>query len=290
MPGCAEAGLQLRSSSPHARGHRKVTHKDECEPERGPPSRGRGVPITSGTSDCPVPAKPARRVQRRPWSRRPKSGESSTATIVSRPTPSQTERMTTQFSRQPVAGSSRTIREWRSQRFIDFSCYPTIAAAATLDTSGSYTSCHYHMDSNLWCRRPRVVRSIAGVIAQCRNASWAGVDWKCRPSVSAAWVSASATACREPRRGQAVIHAAVDGGVTFFDTAEIYGPFTNEDSSAKRLLRSRAGGHRHEIRVHGSRREAGRPQQPSRAHTRSRRSVAQAAQDRTDRFLLSAPG
>src|SRR4026209_949101 len=29
--------------------------------------------------------------------------------------------------------------------------------------------------------------------------------------------------------GIAVIRAAVDGGVTFFDTAEVYGPFTNED-------------------------------------------------------------
>jgi predicted oxidoreductase len=26
----------------------------------------------------------------------------------------------------------------------------------------------------------------------------------------------------------AVLHAAVDAGVTFFDTAEIYGPYTNE--------------------------------------------------------------
>ena len=29
--------------------------------------------------------------------------------------------------------------------------------------------------------------------------------------------------------GLAVIRAAVDGGVTFFDTAEAYGPFTNEE-------------------------------------------------------------
>ena len=29
--------------------------------------------------------------------------------------------------------------------------------------------------------------------------------------------------------GIAVIRAAVDGGVTFFDTAEAYGPFTNEE-------------------------------------------------------------
>jgi aryl-alcohol dehydrogenase-like predicted oxidoreductase len=29
--------------------------------------------------------------------------------------------------------------------------------------------------------------------------------------------------------GVAVIRAAVDNGVTFFDTAEVYGPFTNEE-------------------------------------------------------------
>src|SRR3954451_23761626 len=29
--------------------------------------------------------------------------------------------------------------------------------------------------------------------------------------------------------GIAIIQAAVDRGVTFFDTAEVYGPFTNED-------------------------------------------------------------
>src|SRR3954468_1835038 len=29
--------------------------------------------------------------------------------------------------------------------------------------------------------------------------------------------------------GIAIIRAAVDRGVTFFDTAEVYGPYTNED-------------------------------------------------------------
>ena len=29
--------------------------------------------------------------------------------------------------------------------------------------------------------------------------------------------------------GVAIIRAAVDGGVTFFDTAEAYGPFANEE-------------------------------------------------------------
>ena len=36
----------------------------------------------------------------------------------------------------------------------------------------------------------------------------------------------------------AVIRAAVAQGVTFFDTAEIYGPFTNEDLVGKRWRRS----------------------------------------------------
>ena len=31
------------------------------------------------------------------------------------------------------------------------------------------------------------------------------------------------------RRGIALIRSAVERGVTFFDTAEVYGPFTNED-------------------------------------------------------------
>src|SRR5437867_4904427 len=30
-------------------------------------------------------------------------------------------------------------------------------------------------------------------------------------------------------QGIAIVRAAVDGGVTFFDTAEAYGPFTNEE-------------------------------------------------------------
>lgn len=33
----------------------------------------------------------------------------------------------------------------------------------------------------------------------------------------------------EPSQGIALLHAAVERGVTFFDTAEVYGPYTNED-------------------------------------------------------------
>ena len=51
-----------------------------------------------------------------------------------------------------------------------------------------------------------------------------------RLSASGAWASASATAQPTSREdGIAIIRAAVDGGVTFFDTAEAYGPFTNEE-------------------------------------------------------------
>jgi aryl-alcohol dehydrogenase-like predicted oxidoreductase len=38
-----------------------------------------------------------------------------------------------------------------------------------------------------------------------------------------------------PQEGIALIRAAVDRGVTFFDTAEVYGPFTNEEIVGKAL-------------------------------------------------------
>ena len=53
---------------------------------------------------------------------------------------------------------------------------------------------------------------------------------KSPPSGSAAWASASASA-RPPngRKPSRVIRAAVERGVTLFDTAEVYGPFVNEE-------------------------------------------------------------
>ena len=35
--------------------------------------------------------------------------------------------------------------------------------------------------------------------------------------------------------GIAIIRAAVDRGVTFFDTAEVYGPYTNEETVGEAL-------------------------------------------------------
>src|SRR5260221_7781448 len=41
-----------------------------------------------------------------------------------------------------------------------------------------------------------------------------------------------------PERGQMIslLHAAVDLGITFFDTAEVYGPFTNEELVGEALV------------------------------------------------------
>ncbi len=47
----------------------------------------------------------------------------------------------------------------------------------------------------------------------------------------------------------ALIRAAVERGVTFFDTAEAYGPFTNEELVGEALEAVPEGrGHRHQVR------------------------------------------
>ena len=47
-----------------------------------------------------------------------------------------------------------------------------------------------------------------------------------------------------------LLRAAVERGVTFFDTAEVYGPFTNEELVGEALAPLREqGGDRHEVRV-----------------------------------------
>src|SRR5271169_1799347 len=40
----------------------------------------------------------------------------------------------------------------------------------------------------------------------------------------------------DPKDGIALIRAAVERGVTFFDTAEIYGPFANEELVGEALV------------------------------------------------------
>ena len=48
----------------------------------------------------------------------------------------------------------------------------------------------------------------------------------------------------------ALIRAAVERGVTFFDTAEVYGPFTNEELVGEALAPvPRSGRDRHQVRL-----------------------------------------
>ena len=89
--------------------------------------------------------------------------------------------------------------------------------------------------------------------------------------------------------GIAIIRAAVDAGVTFFDTAEAYGPFTNED-----LVGEALGSVRDQVVIatkfgftFEDGKQAGLDSRPS--HIREVADAAlTAAQDRSDRSLLSA--
>ena len=71
----------------------------------------------------------------------------------------------------------------------------------------------------------------------------------------------------------ALIRTAVDLGVTFFDTAEVYGPFTNEELVGEALAPFRdqvAIATKFGFELDPGR-QAGRPRQPARAHQRGRR-------------------
>ena len=83
--------------------------------------------------------------------------------------------------------------------------------------------------------------------------------------------------------GIALLRAAVERGVTFFDTAEVYGPFTNEELVGEALAPFRDQvviatkfGFDIDPRPASDR----RPEQPAGAHQAGRRGLAQAAADR----------
>ena len=62
----------------------------------------------------------------------------------------------------------------------------------------------------------------------------------------------------------AVLRGAVDLGVTFFDTAEVYGPYVNEELVGEALAAGpRPGRDRHQVRLGHRRRQDGRPGQPA---------------------------
>ena len=90
-----------------------------------------------------------------------------------------------------------------------------------------------------------------------------------------------------------LIRAAVERGVTFFDTAEVYGPFTNEELVGEALAPFRGQvviATKFGFKLDPDRRtQVRRPEQPAGAHQAGRRGLAQAAQGRCHRSVLSAP-
>ena len=88
----------------------------------------------------------------------------------------------------------------------------------------------------------------------------------------------------------ALIRAAVERGVTFFDTAQVYGPFTNEELVGEALepvrdqvvIATKFGFDFDERRPR-------RPRQPPGDDQAQRRALAEAAADRHDRPALPAP-
>ena len=96
-----------------------------------------------------------------------------------------------------------------------------------------------------------------------------------------------------------LLHAAVDRGITFFDTAEVYGPFLNEELVGEALapfrgkvviatkfgfdVESGQRSSRHEGRA------AGR-EQPAGTYQAGRRRLAQAAQSRDHRSATISTG
>ena len=58
----------------------------------------------------------------------------------------------------------------------------------------------------------------------------------------------------------ATIHRAIDLGVTFFDTAEVYGPYSNEELLGRGDQgQARRAGHRDQVRLHDRRRQCAAP-------------------------------
>ena len=55
------------------------------------------------------------------------------------------------------------------------------------------------------------------------------------------WAYASAMSQPDKRSGAAVLNTAADFGITLFDTADMYGPFTNEELVGDALSARRSG-------------------------------------------------
>ena len=81
----------------------------------------------------------------------------------------------------------------------------------------------------------------------------------------------------------ALVRAAVERGITFFDTAEIYGPYTNEELVGEALapFRSRVAiATKFGFKIEDG--QAERTRQPAGAHPRGRGGLAEAPEGRMD--------
>ena len=88
----------------------------------------------------------------------------------------------------------------------------------------------------------------------------------------------------------ALIRAAFERGVTFFDTAEAYGPYTNEEIVGEALAPvPRQGRHRDQVRLQMTGDSEDRHGQPARAHPRGRPRRRSSGCGRDDRPPLPAP-
>ena len=103
---------------------------------------------------------------------------------------------------------------------------------------------------------------------------------------------------KDKQEMSSVLRAAVERGVTFFDTAEVYGPFLNEELVGEALAPFRdqvviATKFGFDLNPNfdprGMKGSPG-PEQSTGAYQAGRRGLAQAAQGRCHRPALSAPG
>ena len=86
------------------------------------------------------------------------------------------------------------------------------------------------------------------------------------------------------------IHRALDLGVTFLDTAEVYGPYTNEELVGRALPGpARPGRAGHQVRVHLPHRAGPAARQQPGEHPHRHRRIAAAAGHRPHRPVLPAP-
>ena len=93
----------------------------------------------------------------------------------------------------------------------------------------------------------------------------------------------------------ALLRAAVERGITFFDTAEVYGPFTNEELVGEALAPFReqvviATKFGFDLQARRQSRVTSGSEQPAGTHQAGCRGLAQAAQDRCHRSCSISTG